>query len=136
MVVKKTFRYSNVFFLQPLMPQFRHSEHYYGKRYIGVVKKTFRCSNVFFLQPLIPQFRHSEHYYGKRYVGVVKKTLRCSKVFFLQPLMPQFRHSEHYYGKRYKKQYPVQCRAPNIHVQSPGSIHRLYLYAIKFYVSF
>ncbi len=33
MVVKKTFRYSNVFFLQPLMPQFRHSEHYYGKRY-------------------------------------------------------------------------------------------------------
>jgi hypothetical protein len=21
------------FFLQPLMPQFRHSEHYYGKRY-------------------------------------------------------------------------------------------------------
>jgi len=22
------------FFLQPLMPHFRHSEHYYGKRYI------------------------------------------------------------------------------------------------------
>ncbi len=33
MVVKKTFRYSNVFFLQPLIPQFRISEHNYGKRY-------------------------------------------------------------------------------------------------------
>jgi hypothetical protein len=32
-VVKKTFRYSNVFFLQPLMPHFRNSEHYYEKRY-------------------------------------------------------------------------------------------------------
>ncbi len=31
--VKKTFRYSNVFFLQPLMPHFRNSEHYYEKRY-------------------------------------------------------------------------------------------------------
>jgi len=34
-VVKKTFRYSNVFptTVQPFMPQFRISEHYYGKRY-------------------------------------------------------------------------------------------------------
>ena len=32
-VVKKTFRYSKVFFLQPLMPKFCISEHYYGERY-------------------------------------------------------------------------------------------------------
>jgi len=34
-VVKKTFRYSNVFFttVQSLMPHFRISEHYYGKPY-------------------------------------------------------------------------------------------------------
>jgi hypothetical protein len=35
-VVKKTFRYSNVFFLQPLMPHFRNSEHYYEKRYKNI----------------------------------------------------------------------------------------------------
>ena len=37
-VVKKTFRCSNIFFynrtrVQAFMPQFRISEHYYGKRY-------------------------------------------------------------------------------------------------------
>ena len=32
-VVKKTYRHSNVFFLQPLIPQFCISGHYYGKRY-------------------------------------------------------------------------------------------------------
>jgi hypothetical protein len=38
-VVKKTFRYSNVFSttVHPLMPQFRISEHYYGKRQITVI---------------------------------------------------------------------------------------------------
>ena len=40
------------FFLQPLMPQFRHSEHYYGKRYIVFVKKTLRYSDVFFYNHL------------------------------------------------------------------------------------
>ncbi len=30
---QKNVRYSNVFFLQPLMPHFRISEHYYEKRY-------------------------------------------------------------------------------------------------------
>ncbi len=42
------------FFLQPLIPQFRHSEHYYGKRYIVVVKKTFRYSSIFFYNHLYP----------------------------------------------------------------------------------
>ena len=32
-VVKKTFRYTNVFLLQPLMPPFLIPEHKYGKRY-------------------------------------------------------------------------------------------------------
>jgi hypothetical protein len=52
--------------VQPLMPQFRNSEHYYGKRYVGVVKK-YCGTATFFLQPLMPQFRYSELYYGKRY---------------------------------------------------------------------
>ncbi len=34
-VVKKNVQVFKRFFLQPLMPQFRHSEHYYGKRYNG-----------------------------------------------------------------------------------------------------
>jgi len=34
-IVKKMLRYSNVFSttLQAFMPQFRHFEHYYGKRH-------------------------------------------------------------------------------------------------------
>jgi len=32
-VVEKTFRYSNVFLLQPLIPQFLIPEHNYEKRY-------------------------------------------------------------------------------------------------------
>ena len=51
---------------QPFMPQFRYSELYYGKRYVGVVKK-YCGTATFFLQPLMPQFRYSELYYGKRY---------------------------------------------------------------------
>jgi hypothetical protein len=35
-VVKKTFRYTNVFLLQPLMPPLLISEHKYEKRYISV----------------------------------------------------------------------------------------------------
>ena len=32
-IVKKTFRYTNVILLQALMPPFLIPEHYYGKRY-------------------------------------------------------------------------------------------------------
>jgi len=39
-VVKKTFRYSNVFLLQPLIPAFRISEHIFEKRY----KLTISCA--------------------------------------------------------------------------------------------
>ena len=35
-VVKKTFRYSNVFFIQPLIPAFRISELIFEKRYKGL----------------------------------------------------------------------------------------------------
>ena len=73
---QKNVTVSKRFFLQPLMPQFRNSEHFNGKRYksyafngsileililgttlialglIVVVKKTFRYSNVFFYNHL------------------------------------------------------------------------------------
>jgi len=42
------------FFLQPLMPLFRISVHYDGKRYLVVVKKALRYSNVFFYNHLCP----------------------------------------------------------------------------------
>ncbi len=44
-VVKKKFRYSNVFFynrtiVQSFIPQYRNSEHYYGKRYKSKISDT------------------------------------------------------------------------------------------------
>ena len=33
--------------VQPLMPQFRNSEHYYGKRYVVVVKKCCGTATFF-----------------------------------------------------------------------------------------
>jgi hypothetical protein len=38
-------------FLQPLMPHFRYSEHYYGKRYVVVVKKCCGTATFFSTTP-------------------------------------------------------------------------------------
>ena len=37
-VVKKTFRLADLFFLQPFIPQFHISEHNFGKRYNHTIK--------------------------------------------------------------------------------------------------
>ena len=64
MVVKKTFRYSNVFFYNrtrayAAIPQLRNFEHYYEKRYkikkvihpevAGMCRRKIDCHNVAFL---------------------------------------------------------------------------------------
>ena len=61
MVVKKTFRYSNVFSYNHLY----QPECFYEKRYIVVVKKTFRYSNVF----STTTYTRRNVFFEKRYIA-------------------------------------------------------------------
>ncbi len=46
------------FFLQPLIPQFRHSEHYYGKRYKTVVRSLVYTQMIFAKKERNDTFNH------------------------------------------------------------------------------